>query len=140
MCVCVCVFGPVQFFTTPWTVAHQTPLSMEFSRQEYCSVLPFPPLGDLPNSGMEPCVSCIGRWILYPCTTWIYLNCLPCLLFLSFMPSQDFPVTQTVKNLPAMQETRVRFLGWEVPLEKGMAIHSSVLAWRILWTEKPGGI
>ena len=47
-------------------------------------------------------------------------------------------VAQTVKNLPAMQETRVRFLGWEVPLEKGMAIHSSILAWRILWTEKPG--
>ena len=41
-----------------------------------------------------------------------------------------------VKNLPAMQETRVQFLGWEVPLEKGMAIHSSILA----WTEKPGGL
>jgi len=39
----------------------------------------------------------------------------------------DFPVAQTVKNLPAMQETKVRFLGWEVPLEKGMAIHSSCL-------------
>ena len=45
-----------------------------------------------------------------------------------------------VKSLPAMQETRVRFLGWEVPLEKGMAIHSSILAWRILWTEKSGGL
>ena len=52
--------------------------------------------------------------------------------------SQDFPVAQTVKNLPAMQETRVQFLGWEVPLEKGMAIHSNILAWRIPWTEKPG--
>ena len=41
----------------------------------------------------------------------------------------SFPVAQTVKNLPAMQETRVRSLGWEVPLEKGIAIHSSVLAW-----------
>ena len=39
-----------------------------------------------------------------------------------------------------MQETRVRFLGWEVPLEKGMASHSSILAWRIPWTEKPGGL
>ena len=39
-----------------------------------------------------------------------------------------------------MQETRVRFLGWEVPLEKGMAIHSSILTWRIPWTEKPGGL
>ena len=53
---------------------------------------------------------------------------------------EDFPVAQMVKNLPAMQETRVRFLGWEVPLEKGMAIHSSILAWRSPWTEKPGGL
>ena len=43
-----------------------------------------------------------------------------------------------VKNLPAMQETRVPSLGQEDPLEKGMATHSSVLAWRIPWTEKPG--
>jgi len=47
---------------------------------------------------------------------------------------------QIVKNLPARQETRVRSLGWKVPLEKGMAIHFSILAWRILWTEKPGGL
>ena len=45
-----------------------------------------------------------------------------------------------VKNLPAMQETWVRSLGWEDPLEKGMATHSSILAWRILWTEEPGGL
>ena len=43
-----------------------------------------------------------------------------------------------VKNLPVMQETQVRSLGWEVPLEKGMAIHSSILAWGIPWTEEPG--
>ena len=43
-----------------------------------------------------------------------------------------------VKNLLAMQETRVRSLGWEDPLEKGMATHSSILAWRIPWTEEPG--
>ena len=54
--------------------------------------------------------------------------------------SKDFPVAQTVKNLPVMQETRVQSLGCEDPLEKGMAIHSSVLAWRIPWTEKPGGL
>ena len=45
-----------------------------------------------------------------------------------------------VKNLPAMQETRVQFLGQEDPLEKGMAIHSSILAWIIPWTEKSGGL
>ena len=43
-----------------------------------------------------------------------------------------------VKNLPAMQEIWVRFLGWEDPLEKGMATHSSILAWRIPWTEESG--
>ena len=45
-----------------------------------------------------------------------------------------------VKNLPAMQETQVRFLGQEDPLEKGMATYSSTLAWRIPWTEEPGGL
>ena len=44
-----------------------------------------------------------------------------------------------VKNLPAMQETQVLSLGWEDPLEKEMATHSSILAWRIPWTEDPGG-
>ena len=47
-------------------------------------------------------------------------------------------VAQMVKNLPAMQETTVQFLGQEDPLEKGMAIHSGILAWRIPWTEEPG--
>ena len=46
-------------------------------------------------------------------------------------------VAQTVKRLPAMRETRVRFLGQEDPLEKEMAIHSSTLAWKIPWTEEP---
>ena len=49
-------------------------------------------------------------------------------------------VAQTVKNLPAMQKTWVQSLGLEVPLEKGMATHSSTLAWRIPWTENPGGV
>ena len=49
-------------------------------------------------------------------------------------------MAQTVKNLPAMQETWVRSLGWEDPLEKGMATHSSILAWRIPWTGEPGGL
>ena len=45
-----------------------------------------------------------------------------------------------VNNLPAMQETRLQFLGWEDPLEKGMAIYSTILAWRNPWTEVPGGL
>ena len=47
------VFSRVQLFVTPWTVAHQAPLSMEFSQQAYWSGLPFPPPGDLPNPGIE---------------------------------------------------------------------------------------
>ena len=49
-------------------------------------------------------------------------------------------MTQIVKNLPAMCDTWVWFLGWEDPLEKGMATHSNILAWRIPWTEEPGGL
>ena len=59
----------------------------------------------------------------------------------------DFPqhlgtslIAQLVKNLPAMQETWVQFLGCEDPLEKEMAIHSNILAWKIPWTEEPGGL
>ena len=55
------------------------------------------------------------------------------------MELRIFLVAQMVKNLPAMQETRVLSLGWEDSLEKGMAIHSSILAWRIPWREEPGG-
>ena len=63
MCVCVCVcvralvlssFSRVQLFATLWTVAHQAPLSMGFSRKKYWSELPFPPPGDLPDPGIEP--------------------------------------------------------------------------------------
>ena len=47
-------------------------------------------------------------------------------------------MAQTVKNLPAMQESQVQSLGWEDTLEKGMATHSNILAWRIPWTEEAG--
>ena len=55
-----------------------------------------------------------------------------------YLSKQTSLVAQTVKNLPAMQETWVHFLGWENPLEQEMATHSSILAWRIPWTEEPG--
>ena len=54
--------------------------------------------------------------------------------------SWAYLVAQLVKNLPAMQETWVRSLGWEDPLEKGKATHSSVLAWRIPWTIQSMGL
>ena len=51
-----------------------------------------------------------------------------------------FPVSSVVKNQPAMQEMWVQSLGWKDPLEEGKATHSSILAWRIPWTEEPGGL
>ena len=54
VCVCACVLSCVRLFVTPWTLAHQAPLSMEFPRQEYGSGLPFPPPGHLPDPGIEP--------------------------------------------------------------------------------------
>ena len=72
MCVCVrvCIqlLSHVWLFVTPWTVAHQAPLSMEFSRQEAWNGLPFPSPGDLPIPGVEPvmsCISSIDRQTLY---------------------------------------------------------------------------
>ena len=49
-------------------------------------------------------------------------------------------MAQRVKNLPAEQETQVRSLGWDDPLEKGMAAHYSIFAWESPWTEEPGGL
>ena len=57
---------------------------------------------------------------------------------MNIVSTQDIPVAQTVKNLPVTQETWVRSLAREDPLEKGIATHSSILAWRIPWTEDPG--
>ena len=54
--------------------------------------------------------------------------------------SLGFPVDTMVKNLPTLQEMQVRFLGQGDPLEKEMAIHSSILAWKIPWTEEPCGL
>ena len=78
VCVCVCVrtrvhacactqsLSHVQLFVTPWTVAHQAPLSMQFSKQKYWSKLPFPTPGDLPDPGIKPAsfvIFCVGRHI-----------------------------------------------------------------------------
>ena len=99
----------VRLLVTPWTVAHQAPLSLGFSRQEYWSGVPLP-------------------------SPWSFLGI--------YKNDQTiYAVAHWVKNLPAMQETRetwVQFLGREDPLGKGMAAHSSILAWRIPWTEEPG--
>ena len=60
--------------------------------------------------------------------------------FLHNYSTTGFPCGPVVRNPSALQEMRVRSLGWEDPLEKEMATHSSILAWRIPWTEDPGGL
>jgi len=62
------------------------------------------------------------------------------LLYSSIMNNDASLVAQTEKSLPAMRETLVPSLGWEGPLEKEMVTHSSILAWKISWTEEPGGL
>ena len=98
----------IQLFVTLWTVALQASLSMGFSNQEYWSGLPCPPPGNLPDPGIEPAS-------------------------LMSLASGKEPTYQCKK-----QEAQVRSLGWEDSLEEGMATHSSILAWRIPWTEEPG--
>ena len=61
-------------------------------------------------------------------------------LVLAYQLKCASPVVQNVWNLLAVQEIHVQSLGWEDPLEKGMATHSSILAWEIPWTEEPGGL
>ena len=114
-------------FATPWTVPHPTLLSAGFSRQEYWNGLSFPPLGDLPDPGIEPEFPALaGR------------------LFTTVPPGKPLkkriPGGSAVKNPPGMRETWVRYLGWEDPLEEGMATHSNILAWRIPWTEEARGL
>ena len=71
---------------------------------------------------------------MYVLNLWhIYTHCIVSMTWVSL-------AAQAVRNLPAMRETQVWSLGWENPLEKGMALHSSTPAWRIPWTEKPGGL
>ena len=68
------------------------------------------------------------------------LELLPCLLLIIGNFSMASLVTQRLKRLPAVRETRVQSLGQEDTLEKEMATHSSILAWRIPWMEEPGGL
>ena len=153
MCV-LSYFSRVWLFATLWTIAHQDPLSMEFSRQEHWSVLPCPSPGDFPNPGIETmslsCPALAGRFFCFFCFFVFFLPLAPPgkpeRLFLSLNLLKDrlwpsvslgFPVAQLVKNLPAIRETWdtwVWSLGWECTLEKGKATHSSILAWRIPWT------
>ena len=162
MRACLSVTHFIRLFVTLCAVALQAPLSMEFSRREYKWVVISYSRGS-PQPRNRTCISCIGRWILYHWATWeaqhLYYPAifwiqatisshvaLPHLFQISrwsifetlYNLPGSLPIAQMVKNLPAMQDTRVLFLGWEVPLGKGMAIYFSILACRIPWPEMPG--
>ena len=62
VCVCVCALSRAQFFATPWSIAHQASLSVEFSRQEYCSGLPFPSPGMFPPQRLNPLLLDLLHW------------------------------------------------------------------------------
>ena len=146
-------FSRVRLCATPETTAHQAPPSPEFSRQEHCSELPFPsPMQEsekwkwshsVVSDSWQPHelqpTRLLRPWDFPGKSTgvgchfgalWRYSSH-TCFLVL---------VAQAVKNLPATQETWVQSLGREDPLEQKMATHTSILAWRIPWTEKPGGL
>ena len=129
----------VQLFATPWTIAHQALLSMNFPRQEYWSGLPCSPPGDLPDPEIEP------TSFASPVLAGIFFTTMPpgkpqynCDQALNQSLYVTSLVAQTVKCLPTVRETRVQSMGWEDLLEKAMATHSSIPAWKIPWTEEPG--
>ena len=115
----------VRLFATPWIVAHQAPLSMGFSRQEYWSGLPFPSPGDLPDPGMEPVSAAhLLHW---------QVDSLP-------LSQQGSPYIhlQNPGSDSCTREQLYTVLGWQDSLEEGMVTYSSIPAWRIPWTEDPG--
>ena len=112
--------SPVQLFATPWTVAHQPPPSMGFSRQEYWSGLPFPSSGDLPEPGIEPRSPTLQADALPSEPPGWYRNNQVLILGAS-------QVALVVKTLPAIQKW-IGSLGWEDPLEQEMVTHLSITA------------
>ena len=106
---------------TPWTVAHQAPLSMGYTRLEYWNGLPFPSPGCLPNPEIKT-----GSPALQA-------NSIPTEPVIQYI----YMVAQMVKCLSTMRGTQVQSLGGE-DLKKEMATHSSILAWKIPWMEEPG--
>ena len=127
------VLSRVQLFATPWTVTCQAPLSMEFSRQEYWSELPFPTPGFFWIQESNLHLLCLLHWQVnsLPLASWEAQYNGMYIIKISFKTRRASLVAHTVKNLSAMQETLVWSLGREDPLEKGMTTHSSIPAWRI---------
>ena len=123
---------------TPWTVARQAPLSVEFSRPEYWSGLPCPSPGDLPNPGIYPGLSCLLCWqmgslLLVEKAMAPHSNAL----------AWKIPWTEEAVSGVARSQTRLSDFTFTFhfhALEKEMATHSKVLAWRIPGTGEPSGL
>ena len=107
------------------------------------------------HSVSSRCVSAPAPDSSHPvCPLWcasVYVSCLPlfgcgpalspfAFVACGFGILSMNPSSQMVKHPPAMQQSQVQSLGWEDPLEEGMTVHSSILAWRVPWTEDPGGL
>ena len=122
-------------FSTPWTVAHQVPLSMGFTREEYWSGLSLPSLGDLPDTGIEPTVSCIGSWILYHwatrephilfkglinSTAMFWWRKIPC-LFVFWQPVWVLLNRSISYILCAEIQGKIKSTGRKAPLQEGEA-------------------
>ena len=106
----------------------------------YCSLSPLLPIffsqvSDLTQETLPAYICLLPSWASYSRNTWKVLSWH---LFLRG-PGTSL-MAQMVKNLPAVQEIWVWSLGWEDPLEKGKATHSSIMAWKIPWTEESGGL
>ena len=98
--------------------------------------MPLPPSGNIPDPEIKPASldsPALAGGFFTTSATWEAL-----VTYGAFQYTPHFQVAQMVKRLHAMRETWVQSLGWEDPLEKKMATHSSMLAWKIPWTEEPG--
>ena len=127
----------VHLFATPWTTAHQAFPSITNS-QSLLKRISIESV--MPSNHLTLCSPLLLLPSVFPsinsCTFWLWI-------WVVWVPDINvcgFPGSSEVKNLHEMQETQVRSLGWEDPLEKEMAAHSSILAWEIPWTEEPGGL
>ena len=128
-------------WTIPWTVACQAPLSMEISRQEFWSGLPFHSPGDFPNRRIEPMSPALrGRFFTSWDTreAWVYLTSTQFYIQIH-LASQGCCKWQRIRLLMQnTQETRVWSLDWKNPWRRKWQSTPVFLAWRIPWTEEPG--
>ena len=136
-CQSACVlshFSRVQLYATLWTVARQAPLSKALSRQDYWSGLLCPPPGNLPNQGLNPrllCVPALAGRFFTASATWAALVS-------EYLLWIGLAISHQTNSIGKESACNAGDLG-SIPGEgNGMAIHSSILAWRIPWTEEPG--